>query len=205
MRIPEFKGVPMKDISRALAVLWKADPNKPLWTLLAKAWSAMRNQIGKVNAPTSEFFLIICPRLNIPCPATYLQLHGWKIEKNEAGTAIAVRDSDIRAPVAASPGFPDTTLSVEDIIAYCQAVGYAQNYVPDDTTSTTFLGRSVQDSRRAARDKRRAKRQSLEHSATVKQLRQDVKHAHEIREANANNIISGEDIDPTESWTSGIC
>jgi hypothetical protein len=177
--IPVFKVWPMKKLSNLVGQLWEKDPNKSIWSLLAKAWSTMRDQIGKDNVPLDRFFQIMCPYLDIPSPDTYLELQGWNLEINDEGSLTLLRDPGSELLVSSSAGFIDMTLSVEDIISVCQTMGYAQDYVPDlNTTSPTFLARSnqgsVQDMRVAARNKRREKRKTARESGAATALRQEI-------------------------------
>ncbi|KAH7078556.1 MAT1-1-1 [Paraphoma chrysanthemicola] len=176
--IPVFKQWPMKKLSHLIGQLWEADPNKSLWSLLAKAWSTIRDQIGKDNAPLGAYLDIICPYLQVPHPAAYLERHGWILDINHEGSPVLFRDSNITPVATLGAGL---TLSVEDITGICQQSGYAQNYVPKpNSTSSTFLSQqtSVQTIRKAARDKRRAKRQPAKSRAVRDAIRQDIVVAH---------------------------
>jgi hypothetical protein len=202
----------MKTLSNLLGQLWEQDPNKSIWSLMAKAWSAMRDQIGKKNVPLDQFFQIICPYLHILSPATYLAHHGWKLEYNEEGYPILSRNPTSQSFESSSVGFIDTTLSVEDIISVCQSMGYAQDYVSDhNATSPTFLagpienkpqqqpstqaGGSVQSMRVAARNKRRAKRQTARESGGMPALEQDIINAHDVATDSMYQDDSRKDID----------
>lgn len=166
---------------------------------MAKAWSAIRDQIGKDKAPLDQFFQIICPYLDLPSPETYLESQGWKLDTSQEGSPILSRKPTTQPSASISAGFTDMTLSVEDITGICQSMGYAQGYVTDpSSTSPTFLGcsvnhstekktrkqiptpavGSVQDARVAARNKRRTKRQIARQSGTVPALREQIFHAH---------------------------
>jgi hypothetical protein len=153
LTIPVFKLWPMKILSNLLGQLWEVDPNKSLWSLMAKAWSEMRDQIGKNNVPLDQFFKIICPLLNLPSPETYLEGQGWKLEINQEGIPILLRDPTAQPPASLITEFADMPLSVEDITSICQTMGYAQGYVPGrNTASSTFLGRSLlRSSQKSAR------------------------------------------------------
>jgi hypothetical protein len=185
---------------------------------MTKAWSAMRDQVGKDKVPLDKFFHIVCPYLNIPSPDTYLERQGWKLEINEEDSPILSRDPNSQSFTSSSAGFTDMTLSVEDIISVCQAMGYAQDYVSDhNATSPTFLarstfqpvekksqqqlstqvGRSMQDMRVAARNKRRAKRQTARESGGVPALRQQIINTHDaisdrMYQDDRRNGIDGE-------------
>ncbi|KAJ4346199.1 hypothetical protein N0V95_005615 [Ascochyta clinopodiicola] len=202
--IPTFKPWPMKKLSNPMGIMWEADHNKSLWSLITKAWSVIRDQIGKDKAPLDQFFSIICPYLNIPSPETYLEHCGWTFITDEEGTPTLSRGSAPSAD-AFRAGIVDMALSVEDIINYCQSMGYAQAYMSDvDVNSPTFLTQScsqfagkstvksqtpltssAHDGRLAARHKRRAKRQTTRDTGFAPLLQQQVANAHNIDGANA--------------------
>nr|ADE44135.1 MAT1 [Alternaria brassicae]BAJ10501.1 mating type protein MAT1-1-1 [Alternaria brassicae] len=196
--IPHFKSWPMKKLSNLIGLLWDADPNKSLWSLMAKAWSAIRDQIGKDKAPLDQFFSLICPHLNIPTPESYLAVLGWSVSINEEGDPTISRDGSSRS-ASIGAGLSDFALSVEDIIAYVQSMGYASTYVANaNTTSPTFLGHSgnstgeksnlavattptvapVIDRRIIARNKRRARRELAMVNGPRAGLEQDILNAH---------------------------
>nr|AER26924.1 MAT1-1-1 mating-type protein [Calophoma clematidina] len=196
--IPVFKPWPMKKLSHPMGIMWEADPNKSLWSLMTKAWSVIRDQIGKDKAPLDQFFRIICPYLNIPSPENYLEHCGWTLNTDEDSMPTLSREL-APSPSAFSAGIADMALSVEDIITYCQSMGYAQAYVSDvDTNSPTFLAQSCSQfaiktttvkaqaqaansthgSRLEARDKRRAKRQTAIDIGAVSVLQQQISNAH---------------------------
>nr|AIF76159.1 mating type protein MAT1-1-1 [Didymella maydis] len=187
--IPVFKPWPMKKLSNPMGVMWEADANKSLWSLMTKSWSIIRDQIGKDKAPLDQFFRIICPYLNIPSPETYLDSCGWTLESDDEGTPNLSREFTPSLE-AMSAGIADMALSVDDIINYCQSMGYAQEYVSDtDSHSPTFLAQSrnrfagkttssTYESRLAARNTRRAKRQTTRDTGIAPVLQQQIAEAH---------------------------
>ncbi|KAJ4413274.1 hypothetical protein N0V91_000249 [Didymella pomorum] len=187
--IPVFKPWPMKKLSNPMGIMWEADPNKSLWSLMTKAWSVLRDQIGKDKAPLDQFFRIICPYLNIPSPATYLDSCGWTLGTDDEGSPTLSREFT-PSPGAMSAGIAGMALSVEDIINYCQSMGYAQEYVSDTNSHAPtfpaqshyqFAGKttsSLHDSRLAARNKRRAKRQTTRDVGIAPVLQQQIVEAH---------------------------
>ncbi|KAF2691513.1 MAT1-1-1 [Lentithecium fluviatile CBS 122367] len=192
--IPPFKPWPMKTLSGPMGTLWDSDPNKAYWSLMAKAWSTIRDQVGKDNAPLDHFFRIVCPYLNIPSPETYLQHLGWNFHVNRDGLPTISRDPSYN--MSPSDARDETVaLSVEDIISYCQSMGYAQQYVFDhNTTSSTFLGhtssmtssfaatkqatKSAEARRLAEKKKRRAKRQMARETGLAAKFQEQVVYAH---------------------------
>nr|AER26943.1 MAT1-1-1 mating-type protein [Longididymella clematidis] len=193
--IPVFKPWPMKKLSNLMGVMWEADPNKSLWSLMTKAWSVIRDQIGKDKAPLDQFFRLICPYLNIPSPETYLKYCGWTLGLYEEGTPVLSRGLTPSLN-SNSAGIAGMALSVEDIVNYCQSMGYAQEFIPNfESHSPTFLAQSrnhesasirsqtllassVHDSRLAARNKRRAKRQTARNTGVAPVLQQQIINAH---------------------------
>nr|prf MAT1 gene [Bipolaris maydis] len=201
--IPMFKSWPMKKLSNLIGLLWEADPNKSLWSLMAEAWSTIRDQIGKDQAPLDQFFRIICPHLKLPDPASYLEIHGWILTVNEEGDPTISRSADSEF-VSIGTGNTDVALSVEDIITYVQSLGYAHGFILDDNKpSSTFLGQSVSSTlekntsaisvtqatpnaahaRFLVRNKRRAKRQAVRNASYRASLDQDILIAHQFNPA----------------------
>lgn len=160
---------------------------------MTKSWSIIRNQIGKEKAPLDLFFRIICPYLNVPSPDTYLESCGWALNADDEGTPTLSREST-PSPEAMSAGTDAMALSVEDIINYCQGMGYAQEYISDtDINSPIFLAQThnqstsktaspTYESRLAARNKRRAKRQTTRDVSIASILQQQIFGAHGVED-----------------------
>lgn len=199
----------MKKLSYLVGLLWEADPNKVLWSLIAKAWSTIRDQIGKDRAPLDQFYAIICPHLNIPGPETYLLVLGWSVSVNEEGDPTISRDGSSMSPCVGI-AVADIALSVEDIIAYVQSMGYANSYVANaNNASATFLGHSVNftgqksnfalaatstaamstDPRIIAKQKRRAKRDFARVYGDRAGLERDILNAHRHEAARAGEPL----------------
>nr|AAR04458.1 DNA binding protein with alpha box domain [Stemphylium sp. EGS31-008] len=192
--IPMFKQWPMKKLSNLIGLLWEADPNKSLWSLMTKAWSTIRDQIGKDQAPLDQFFGLICPHLDLPDPASYLEIHGWILTVDKEGDPTISRNTGSES-ASIGAGRADMALSVEDIITYVQSMGYAHSFVPKiNITSRTFLGQSVNQSyeknspaiaatqcsapavqsRLLARNKRRTRRQTARDTGYRANLERDI-------------------------------
>nr|Q9Y8D3.1 RecName: Full=Mating-type protein MAT-1 [Curvularia kusanoi]AAD33443.1 mating type protein MAT-1 [Curvularia kusanoi] len=207
--IPMFKQWPMKKLSNLIGLLWEADPNKSLWSLMTKAWSTIRDQIGKEQAPLDQFFSIICPHLRLPDPALYLEIHGWTLTVDQEGDPTISRSLNSRSS-SIGTGNIDIALSVEDIIAYVQSFGYAASFTPTtNVSSPTFLGQStnlplennnpttaatqaaskIAQARLLARNKRRAKRQTAKETGYRVNLDQDILNAHQISPPPMNRYM----------------
>ncbi|KAF2643448.1 hypothetical protein P280DRAFT_488475 [Massarina eburnea CBS 473.64] len=189
--IPVFKAVPMKKLSKALSTLWETDPNKPMWSLMAKAWSTMRDAAGKDQAPLDQFLRMVCPHYGIPSPEIYLQVTGLCIITGENGAPVVIRDPS-NTSVPGGVGTTAAAVSVEDIIEYAQSQGYVRGYIHQaNLTSSTFLGHSagqtlaanqfdadILDERFAARNMRRDKRDATRESGTSADIKNQIRIAH---------------------------
>lgn len=131
----------MKNRSPLLSFLWDFDPNKSKWSLLAKAWSIIRDQIGKERAPLDEFFKCACPYFNLPAPEDYLAIFGWvPVQGSERNILTFERNPEFSAEHTGTVESHEA-LSVEDIIHHVQTQGYAGSFVlSSNLTTTTFLG-----------------------------------------------------------------
>lgn len=209
----------MKKLSNLMGVMWEADPNKSLWSLMTKAWSMIRDQIGKNKAPLDQFFRIICPHLNMPSPETYLERYGWELSLDKEGAPALSRET-VPQPDPLGVGIANMALSAEDIIDYCQSMGYAQEYVSVmNTASPTLLGHFVRhiagksspiatstqtsgpahEARVAARNKRRAKRQSMRDTGIAPVLQEQIFNAHvadksDVSQGDGSNALRYESV-----------
>lgn len=164
----------MKNISSYIGQLWKQEPDKPLWTLMTKAWSAIRDQVGKDMAPLDKFLEIVCTELKVLPPALYLEGRGWKTQYNSEGVPTLSHDPTFSSAAALGYYYKGQNVSVTDIIEICQKRGYATDYVHDkNNASSTFLGFNEQAMRAAARNKRRDRRQTAREAPAAQVLRQE--------------------------------
>ena len=128
-------------------------------------------------------------RYHMPWQEIYLELHGWTLTVDKEGDPTLTRDENT-LPASSSAGRADTAVSVEDLIAYSQLMGYAQGFVVDlNTVSPTFLAtgkrdlpevpRAPVDGRMVARNKRRARRQTARETGlqSLQTLEQDLANA----------------------------
>lgn len=113
-----------KEISGFLTRMWQSDPFKAKWTIVAKAYSIIRDQVGKDRAPLGEFLQIVCPLVGIISPADYLDMLGWM--KPHGGVTEMVRwfvpdmnQFGVQLRV--------TNISADDIVRHCREIGYIVN------------------------------------------------------------------------------
>jgi Mating-type protein MAT alpha 1 HMG-box len=123
---PAFKNVQQKSISGFVNRIWSGDLAKAKWAIVAKAYSNIRDRVGKEKAPLDAFLAISCPAMGILPPETYFEKMGWSI--SGAGC------EPTRLFEAEAASFDLTTyFSVEDLVIYCENLGYA-NPIPGKST-----------------------------------------------------------------------
>ncbi|KAI9670776.1 MAG: hypothetical protein M1817_003887 [Caeruleum heppii] len=122
-----FSSLQQKDISGFLTFLWQSDPFKAKWTILAKAYSVIRDIRGKHIAPLDIFLAISAPFVGIIPPPTYLDLLGWEISVGLCGQRALTRRF--------TPHMEDfdectrsTQHSVHDVIQH----SYEEGFIPAD-------------------------------------------------------------------------
>jgi len=191
----------MKILSIAMAVLWPADPWKPKWTLIAKAWSVIRDEVGKDNAPLDVFLSIVCPLLGLLSPSEYMDKMGWSVSVLEDGQPIVLRKF---IPEFDIDSFT-TTLSVEDLVKHCRNIGYIANVagtagIPSGVSSTgqslTMIAHSSANAARLAQRRARCQRKQQLHSA---QATQSASPAQSASQAQSNSAaLAGQQIPSTQ-------
>jgi hypothetical protein len=98
-------------------VLWGTDFFKAKWAIVAKAYSIIRDRVGKANAPLASFMALVCPMIGIPSPAEYFDLMGWMYPDTE-------KELKRRFLPDVSQFDTTTTLSPTDIVSFCEFSGY---------------------------------------------------------------------------------
>ncbi|KAF2841217.1 hypothetical protein M501DRAFT_929910 [Patellaria atrata CBS 101060] len=63
-----------------------ADPTKNKWAIIAKAYSEIRDSVGRVNIDLKEFLNIMCPDLGLVPADAYLEVFGWVTQENPIPT-----------------------------------------------------------------------------------------------------------------------
>ena len=121
-----------KEISGFLTYLWQTDPCKAKWSILAKAYSIIRDSKGKENAPLDVYLAINGPFIGIIAPENYLVMLGWEISLNGEGQVSLRRDSDLDVSVL-DHQLLTSNVSVADIIQH----SYDSGYIVDDGSNMT--------------------------------------------------------------------
>ncbi len=118
-----FTNLQQKDISGFLTHLWNDDPFKVKWSILAKAYSLIRDNKGKDQAPLNSFLGIHAPLLAIIPPTEYLAKLGWTITTDEDNKLTLTRNTNTDNP-SFDQNLLSTNLSVEDVIQHSYTSGY---------------------------------------------------------------------------------
>ncbi|KAL8953978.1 MAG: hypothetical protein Q9222_000188 [Ikaeria aurantiellina] len=146
-----FHEFQQKVISTYIVFLWEQDPFKAKWTLVAKAYSMIRDQVGKEHAPLDTFLTLVMEFVGIIEPQEYLGLMGWELSVDDSGTVSLMK----REGVAFDHGMLSTNVSVEDIISYaCQhgfittkvSINVAPDHQPLMTMAATAQNPCAEDS-----------------------------------------------------------
>nr|AGB05587.1 MAT1-1-1 [Sclerotinia sclerotiorum] len=114
-------NIPQKYKSAILSVLWGRDPFHAKWSILARAYTLMRDT--NVRRTVSEYLALVCPYIGILAVNDYLTDLNWIFETNEEGI-VCLRQtspSDIRSFPA---HIARTTLTDLDVITFCGSQGY---------------------------------------------------------------------------------
>ncbi|MCJ1404211.1 hypothetical protein MMC11_007436 [Xylographa trunciseda] len=119
---PLFSGMQQKDISANVTNLWKDDPFKAKWAILAKAYSMIRDSSGKQNTPLDKFIAINGPYIGILASKDYLRTLGWEISLGENQLKLnRVLEVEL---ASLDEELLTTNLSVANIISYSIDMGY---------------------------------------------------------------------------------
>ncbi|KAH0403927.1 hypothetical protein KCU89_g1638, partial [Aureobasidium melanogenum] len=125
--------------------MWQNDPFRAKWSILAKAYSIIRESNTKDAAPLDKFLALTCPLIGIIPRDDYLGVMGWSIV-DTAGVKSMER---MYTPDISS--FPEniltTNLSSEEIVAHCQRVSYVDHNDTDvarNQGSTAALAMAAQ-------------------------------------------------------------
>ena len=117
-----FTHLQQKDISGFLVYMWQSDPFKAKWAILAKAYSVIRDQEGKENAPLDKFLFINSNLIGIVAPKSYMVILGWVIAPVD-GQLMLRRDLKFN-PNSIDTRLLTTNLSVDDVVKHNYNNGY---------------------------------------------------------------------------------
>lgn len=118
-----FTHLQQKDISGFLTFLWQTDPFKAKWSILAKAYSVIRDHEGKEKAPLDGFLSINANFIGIIHPGSYLVMLGWQIAADGDGQIMLRREFEVNVK-SLDVHLLTTNASVNDVIRNSYRHGY---------------------------------------------------------------------------------
>ncbi|PYH80788.1 hypothetical protein BO82DRAFT_312417 [Aspergillus uvarum CBS 121591] len=116
-----FPEITQKAKSGILRFLWQNDPFKAKWTIIAKAYSIIRDTHENENSVSLETFLNLnSGMIGIVQPDRYLDVMGWQlaVDEQQQYTMTKVKLSTTTEDQLS------TNYSVDDIIKHCYDTGY---------------------------------------------------------------------------------
>ena len=105
--------------------IWQHDPFKAKWAIIGKAYSVLRDKLGKEKAPLDQFLEIICPHMGMIAPTQYFVIMGWEITIAEDGQSVMHRNEK---PIHAH--YFDVYYGVNDVICESYFNGYFTGSLP---------------------------------------------------------------------------
>jgi len=112
-----------KNTSPLLKAMWDEDPFKAKWSIIARAYTSIRDQVGKTNASIEAFFQIVCPRMGIIEVGDYLAMMQWAVQTNSNGSIVL--HQSCRPDLSLFPfEIMSSSLTEKDVIHFCASLGY---------------------------------------------------------------------------------
>ncbi|PYI17164.1 hypothetical protein BO99DRAFT_464175 [Aspergillus violaceofuscus CBS 115571] len=116
-----FPEITQKAKSGILRFLWQNDPFKAKWTIIAKAYSIIRDTHENENTVALETFLNLnSGMIGIVQPDRYLDVMGWQLAVDEQQQYTMTK---VKLPTTTEDQL-STNYSVDDIIKHCYDTGY---------------------------------------------------------------------------------
>ncbi|KAF4630285.1 hypothetical protein G7Y89_g7857 [Cudoniella acicularis] len=108
-----------KDASPLVKRLWQHDPSKAKWAVVARAYSSIRDLVGKPNAPLRAFLEMVIPEIGIISVDMYLDEMGWLVAEIDGSVGLQRKSSSGPLSFDTKP-----LMSHKDVIHFCGAGGY---------------------------------------------------------------------------------
>nr|CAA06844.1 alpha-1 domain protein [Pyrenopeziza brassicae] len=122
-----FPHLQQKEASIYLTALWKRDPFKAKWTIIAAAYSKIRNTVGKPRAPLDRYLNIVCPQMGMIGVEAYLELLSWSCTQNADGLLFTQTTSpDLQA---LGQHILHSSMTEKDVVLFCGYAGYITHNV----------------------------------------------------------------------------
>ncbi|KAH6714457.1 alpha box protein [Leptodontidium sp. MPI-SDFR-AT-0119] len=123
-----FPHLQQKEASVYLTALWKRDPFKAKWTIIAAAYSKIRNTVGKPRAPLDQYLNIICPQMGIIAVDAYLEVFNWICDETPEGSLLFHQTT---APELHTfdQHILHSSMTEKDLVLFCGSTGYIRQSV----------------------------------------------------------------------------
>jgi hypothetical protein len=125
---PIFSSLEQKNVSGHLTALWSRDPFKAKWTIATRAYSSIRDLVGKPLAPVDKFLAIVCPELGIIDPSLYLEMMCWEIEYDLNGQIVGLLQTAVPDVAAFDDYIKYTGMNENDVVHFCAYMGYISQH-----------------------------------------------------------------------------
>lgn len=120
---PVFPKLQQKDASTFLTTMWKSEPFKAKWTIIAKAYSSIRDAIGKNRASLVTYLTLVCPKIGIIDAEDYFRKMNWKFETTPDGTKV-LKQTTFPDLSCFETGILYTNMTPKDIVNFCAEMAY---------------------------------------------------------------------------------
>jgi hypothetical protein len=127
-----FRTYQQKDRSAFLNRLWAEDFFKAKWAIVAKAYSMIRDRLGKARAPISPFLAIAIPHIGILQPLDYFREMGWILPTSESDLGRLFKPLEAAFVTV-------TTMSAFDLVQFVESRGYGDGGAGEFTRIFSLL------------------------------------------------------------------
>ncbi|CAG8958858.1 hypothetical protein HYFRA_00011811 [Hymenoscyphus fraxineus] len=118
-----FAAFQQKNSSTLIKLLWDEDPFRAKWSILARAYTSIRDHVGKENAPIGVFLETVYPQIGIIGVDVYLTKMNWVIGRAEDGS-ISLHQHSCPDFDTFSAHIMNTPMTEKDVTYYCAFRGY---------------------------------------------------------------------------------
>ncbi|KAF1980707.1 hypothetical protein K402DRAFT_408993 [Aulographum hederae CBS 113979] len=119
---PIFATYQQSQISGFFKMMWQDDPFKAKWAILAKAYSIIRDRVGKVNAPLDMFLSIAAPAVGIVPANQYLGKLGFGMQSTNG--IISIVRLFVPRVHSFAMNLRVTNMTPDDVVAHCLSAGF---------------------------------------------------------------------------------
>jgi hypothetical protein len=119
-----FDRLQQKDASTLACKLWEEDLFKAKWSVVARAYSDIRDHVGKPRAPLNRYFDLVIPEVGIILFGEYLQKMCWQWEEKRPFNAEDLNQTSVPDIASFDARIQNTLMTERDIVHFCAQHGY---------------------------------------------------------------------------------